>query len=98
MSWIVLVRPEAERDLAAAHGWYEARSSALGDEFLTSIAAALRSLEQDPMRERLYFRHFRRVMPPRFPYKIFYQVIDRRVIVFRVLHAKQDHGQRIRQA
>jgi len=27
----------------------------------------------------------------RFPLKVFYQVIGPRIVIFRVLHAKQDH-------
>lgn len=92
MKWLVLVRPEAESDLVTARDWYEERRPGLGAEFLDEIARALRELAQDPEQSRLYYRNFRRVLLRRFPYKVFYQVIDRRIVVFRVLHAKQDHG------
>ena len=92
MKWLVLVRPEAEADLAAACDWYERRRAGLGAEFLDEVAGAMRWLELDPERQRLYYRNFRRVLLRRFPYKVFYQVIGPRVVVFRVLHAKQDHG------
>ena len=91
MSWLQLVRPEAERDLAAARDWYDRQRAGLGDEFLDEVAAAMRVLEREPERSRLYHCNFRRVLLRRFPYKIFYQVIGRRVVVFRVLHAKQEH-------
>ena len=87
----MLVRPEAERDLAAACAWYEDRRAGLGNEFLDEIAGAMRELEREPELPRLYFRDFRRVRLRRFPYKVFYQVIGERVIVFRVLHAKRAH-------
>jgi len=48
-------------------------------------------LAPDPERARLYHRSFRRVLLPRFPYKIFYQIIGQRIVVFRVLHSKQAH-------
>jgi plasmid stabilization system protein ParE len=95
MSWLVLLRPRAEDDLAAAREWYEQKIAGLGDEFLDEFAAAMRRLEADPERERLYYRNFRRVLFRRFPYKVFYQVIGERVIVFRVLHAKQEHERRL---
>ncbi|MBI3886201.1 MAG: type II toxin-antitoxin system RelE/ParE family toxin [Opitutae bacterium] len=91
MTRLLLVRPEAEQELAAASRWYEGKRARLGDEFLDDAAAAMRVLAQDPERERLYYRSFRRVLLRRFPYKIFYQVIGDRVVVFRVLHAKQEH-------
>ena len=95
MSWVVLVRPEAERDLADARDWYRLKELRLGDDFLDAVAIALRRLEEDPKRERLYYLNFRRIILRRFPYKIFYQVIGDRVVVFRVLHAKQDHPRRL---
>ena len=33
MNRLLLVRPEAEQDLAAARDWYEQRRVGLGDEF-----------------------------------------------------------------
>ncbi len=95
MSWVVLVRPEAERDLAAARAWYEEKRRGLGDEFVDEFVAVMRALEESPERERLYYREFRRVIFRRFPYKLFYQVIGERIIVFRVLHAKQDHPPKV---
>lgn len=91
MNWIVLVRAEAERDLEAARDWYERKRSGLGGEFLDEFAAAMRALEMNPEREHLYHGQFRRVLFRRFPYKIFYQIIGERIVVFRVLHAKRDH-------
>jgi plasmid stabilization system protein ParE len=52
-------------------------------------------LEEEPARERLYYRGFRRVLFRRFPCKIFYRIVGQRVIVFRVLHAKQDHERNV---
>ena len=92
MTWLVYVRPEAERDLANARDWYEKKQAGLGAEFLDEVAATIRELESAPERPRLYYRNFRRMLLRRFPYKLFYQVIDSRVLVFRVLHAKQEHG------
>ena len=92
MTWPVYLRPEAERDLANARDWYEKKQAGLGGEFLDEIAQTIRELESTPELPRLYYRDFRRVLLRRFPYKMFYKVIDNRVLVFRVLHAKQEHG------
>src|SRR4051812_49648303 len=91
MSWILLVRPDAERDGAFARDWYDRKRSGLGDEFLDALADVMRRLQRDPEHERPYFRNFRRIILGRFPYKVFYQVIGERVVIFRVLHAKQAH-------
>lgn len=91
MSWLVLLRPAAERDVESARDWYEQRRAGLGDEFLDELAAAMMRLETDPERERLYYRDFRRILLRRFPYKVFYQISGSRVVVFRVLHGRQAH-------
>lgn len=91
MSWQLLVRPAAENDMAAARDWYEKRRVGLGDEYLDEIVRGLAYMQADPTRERLYYRNFRRVLLRRFPYKIFYQVMGSRIVIFRVLHAKQEH-------
>jgi toxin ParE1/3/4 len=92
MSWLLLVRPQAEHDLSSARDWYEAKRAGLGHEFLDEVAVALSEMERDPQAPRFYYRNFRRRLLRRFPYKIFYQVIGDRVIIFRVIHAKQDHA------
>lgn len=96
MNWIVLVRTKAERDLKEARDWYEGKRPGLGDEFLDEVAVAMSVLATVPERERLYFRQFRRLLLRRFPYKVFYQIIGERVVVFRVLHGKQNHERQVR--
>jgi hypothetical protein len=67
MNWVILVRPRAERDLETARDWYERRRAGLGDEFLDEVAAGMRVLDVDPVRERRYYREFRRILLRRFP-------------------------------
>lgn len=92
MNRLVLVRPEAEQDLTDARNWYDGKRGGRGDEFLDAVVEAMRELAEDPERARLYYGDFPRVWLRRFPYKIFYQVIGQRIVVFRVLHAKQEHA------
>jgi plasmid stabilization system protein ParE len=91
MTRVLFLRPEAEQDLASARDWYDQKRAGLGDEFLDAIALAIRELEREPELHHLYYRNFRRVLLRRFPYKIFYQIIGERIVIFRVLHAKQAH-------
>lgn len=96
----LVVRPAAETDLAAARDWYEQRGAGLicarcrprGTRHrapsVSLRAVTLRFTTPSPR----FTRSVRRVLLRRFPYKVFYQVIDSRIVIFRVLHAKQDHG------
>jgi toxin ParE1/3/4 len=96
VSWTVTIRPKAKSDLRRAHDWYEERCPGLGDEFLADHAEALLRLEADPERFPLYYRGFHRVLTHRFPYKIFFRIVGRDIIIFRILHGAQDHPRELR--
>ncbi len=91
MSWPVIIRPNAEVDAREARLWYESQRAGLGDELLAEISHAVRVLQEHPERRPIYYRGFRRLLTRRSPYKLFYRIEGDRVIVFRILHAKQDH-------
>jgi plasmid stabilization system protein ParE len=95
VKWQVSVRREAKADLQQAHRWYEGQCPGLGDEFLAAVAEVLIRLEAAPERFPFYYGKFRRALTRRFPYKIFFQVEDNRVIVFRILHGAQEHQRRL---
>ena len=44
----VVIRPEAEADVAEAFAWYEERRPGLGDRFLLSVEAVLAAIERYP--------------------------------------------------
>jgi len=96
VSWRVTIRPKAGDDLRHAHDWYEERRAGLGDEFLAAHAEALVRLEAHPERFPIYYQGFRRVLTRRFPYKIFYRIVGRNIIVFRILHVAQNHPRELR--
>ena len=67
----------------------------MGDEFLADHAEALLRLEADPERFPIYYRGFRRVLTHRFPYKIFFRIVGRDIIIVRILHGAQDHPDKL---
>lgn len=89
MSWRVSIRNRAEVDISQALDWYDRIDRHLGGRFLDEIADAVNKLESDPHHQQIYYGNFRRLLLTKFPYKLFYQIIDERVVVFRVLHASQ---------
>jgi plasmid stabilization system protein ParE len=91
VTWRVLIRSAAEKDLDEAGKWYDEQRPGLRDEFLVSIAEAFTRLEEDPQRFRVLYRNYRRIVVERFPYRIFYQIKGDNVIVMRVLHHARDY-------
>jgi toxin ParE1/3/4 len=43
----LIIRPEAEADIAQAFGWYEDRVSGLGSEFLLVLDATFNAIVRD---------------------------------------------------
>lgn len=96
MKWRLVIRPRAETDLRDASKWYESQRAGLGAEFLNEIESAIQALVHDPQRHAVYYRGFRRILTRRFPYKLFYRLEGKRIIVFRLLHAHRDHARLLR--
>jgi hypothetical protein len=61
MSFVVKKLPLAEQDALEAAIWYEERQPGLGDEFLTEIDRAVRTLSEAALLYRIRFADVRRV-------------------------------------
>ena len=86
MNRTVLVRPEAEADLAAARDWYEDRLPGLGAEFGLQIDSVLSALADRPLTFSVVHRDVRRALVKRFPYGVFFVTSADRTVVLAVLH------------
>lgn len=86
----LVVRPEAEQELAAAFEWYEDRSSGLGSEFLLCADAVFSAILRTPQQFPRIHRIVRRALTRRFPYEVFFVEDDKRVVVLSVFHAKRN--------
>ncbi len=49
MTYQIIVRPEAAREIQDAFDWYEAKSEGLGLEFLHAAEACLASVRRNPL-------------------------------------------------
>lgn len=92
MSFKVVLRPEAEVDIAEAAVWYENEQSGLGGEFVAAVMDTIDSLVENPLlvSRRHRQRNIRWLRPRRFPYRIVYEVKDNAVVVICVLHSARD--------
>ncbi|MEE8441385.1 MAG: type II toxin-antitoxin system RelE/ParE family toxin [Spirochaetia bacterium] len=86
----LIIRPNAEAEMAEAQGWYESRSPGLGADFLLSVDAGLQAIARNPLRFPVVYRDVRRALTKRFPYQIFFVVEDDRVVVLAVFHARRN--------
>jgi plasmid stabilization system protein ParE len=86
----LIIRPEAETELAEAFAWYEERVPGLGSKFLLCVDAVLNSITRDPQLHPRVHRIVRRALTRRFPYEVFFVEDEERVVVLSVFHAKRN--------
>lgn len=90
MSYEVQVRRAAELDVAEAQVWYEKQRSGLGIEFHSEVSQVIDRLAETPLIYQTVYRDLRRVIVRRFPYLIWYRILDEIVTVVACTHVKQD--------
>jgi len=89
MTYSLVVRPEAERDMSEAYQWYEEQRGGLGEDFLLCVEVALGSIQESPQRYPVVYEDVRRILVRRFPYGIFYCVQESTVSVLAVFHCSR---------
>ena len=86
----LILRPEAEAELAEAFEWYESRVPGLGLEFIRSVDSLLNSISRNPLSYPVVYKTIRRALTRKFPYEIFFVVETEAIAVLAVLHAKRN--------
>ncbi len=89
MTHPLLVRPEAEQDMAEGRDWYEGRREGLGAEFLTAVDEVFACIRETPELYAPEYKSVRRVGLNRFPYVVYYRIVGDDVEVLAVLHGSR---------
>jgi toxin ParE1/3/4 len=90
MIYRLIIRPEAEAELAEAFDWYEQRVPGLGEEFLVAFDVALASILSNPLQHPALHRGIRRALTRRFPYQVLFLVEEDVITVIAVFHGARD--------
>ena len=90
MSLRLIIRPEAEAELADAFDWYEDRVPGLGYDFLLSVDAVIHAILRHPQQYPRVHRIVRRALVRRFPHEVLFVEDAERVVVLSVFHAKRN--------
>jgi toxin ParE1/3/4 len=90
LSLRLIVRPDAEADIAAGYDWYEEQREGLGREFVEEISTTMAAVQSEPLRFPAMFRKLRRALVHRFPYGIFFVVRSDTLIVVAATHLARD--------
>ncbi len=85
----VLFTAAAEADVEEAFQWYEAQRRGLGAVFRHSLDVAVEAVGSWPVVYAIVHRNTRRFLLPKFPYGLYYRVLDDCVLVVACMHAKR---------
>lgn len=83
-------RPAAAADIEQAYRWYERAREGLGEEFLEELRATVERILAQPEANPIVHRQTRRALVRRFPYCLFYRVLEGAVVFVACFHARRD--------
>ena len=90
MSYTLSFRPEVENDAISGYVWYEEKSTGLGEEFLRVFYACAREIQRSPLLYRKIYKDFRRRLLRRFPYVIYFRILEQQIVVFGLFHCARN--------
>ena len=82
--------PLARLEAIEAWDWYAQRSPGLGEAFLLEIDRAVELISDNPLHYPRMLADIRRVRLRRFPYSLFFRVIEDECFVLACFHASRD--------
>jgi plasmid stabilization system protein ParE len=86
----VVWTPEANEDLLEARAWYDNIRPALGERFALAVEAAVEAIAEHPLQFLVVHRNRRRAGVRRFPYGIFFEPQEHRIVVIACFHGRRN--------
>jgi toxin ParE1/3/4 len=86
MTYRLIIRPEAETELAQAADWYERRVPGLGVDFLGAVDTAINSILSNPLQYPAIYKNVRRALMRRFPYQVLFLIEGDAIVAIAVFH------------
>ena len=83
-------RPAAAADIEDAYNWYGSQRPGLGDEFMVAINVAVESISENPRGYPVIHRQTRRLLLMRFPYGVYFRLLDNHPIIIACMHGSRD--------
>jgi plasmid stabilization system protein ParE len=83
-------RPEAKSDVLIAKRWYEHEQPGLGEVFAQSLAEVVNRIESMPKMYPIAHHDARRARMRKFPYLVYYRLVEDKIEIIAVLHGSRD--------
>jgi plasmid stabilization system protein ParE len=82
--------PEANQDLLEARTWYDNVRSELGERFALAVETTVEAIAEHPLQFPVTYQSRRRAGVRRFPYGIFFEVQQNRIVVIACFHGRRN--------
>ena len=89
-SYKLIINPFAEQDILEARDWYNHQQEGLGNELIQEIKDTVKSIENNPLLYAAVKKDIRKAVTRRFPYSLFFTIIETKIIVFAVFHQSRN--------
>lgn len=89
MTYKLIFRTEAEKDLEEIQDYYNKISSSITSNFFKEFFETMDFIEGEPDLFQVRYRGIRIAPMYRFPYGIHYKEANSEIIIYRVLHTKR---------
>jgi len=86
----VIFLPAAQIEAREAQDWYETEAAGLGARFRAELDHVVQRLAVNPLQFPVVFTDIRRALLRRFPYALFFRVVDDAVFVMACFHSSRD--------
>jgi len=86
MIYTIAFLDEIQDDLIASFDYYEQQAVGLGDEFLTSVDAAIHYIRRHPLQYQKIFLETRKINLRRFPSGVYYVIDNDKILITAVMH------------
>jgi plasmid stabilization system protein ParE len=81
---------EAQQDIEEAYRWFEEQRVGLGEDFLSCVDACIQNICRVPELYPKIHEDYRRALVRRFPYAVFYEYTEAKVVVYSIFHTSQN--------
>jgi plasmid stabilization system protein ParE len=82
--------PEANQDLLDARTWYDNVRPELGERYALAVEATVEAIAEHSLHFPVIYQGRRRAGVRRFPYGIFFEVQDNRIVVIACFHGRRN--------
>jgi toxin ParE1/3/4 len=86
----VVFLPAAQLEASDAQDWYEAEAAGLGVRFRAELDQVAERLAANPFVFPIVVADIRRALLRRFPYALFFRIVDDAVFVMACFHSSRD--------